>query len=179
MKVVLTDRGVKTTIKKLQDHLNIPRLSRSIGNICLAAVQRNFLAGGRSKSGATGVWPGLKPSTLLMRRGKSGAKPLQDTRALMNGIHPEYTGNKITIATGGQVYDAIQHFGGTTHPQVTMKMIWFMWGQYSRTLDDMFANIASKARGTKLTVKIPPRPYLMVTDGDVAEIKHTVLNFQP
>jgi phage gpG-like protein len=177
MRIAVKEKNITATLTKLQNHLEISKLSRSIANIALAGVQRNFIAGGRTTSGASGAWPKLAASTLQMRRGKTGAKPLQDTRALMNGIHPEFSGNKITIATGGQVYDAIQHFGGTTRPTVTLKMISFMWNKWQDTRFDMFANIASKARGTKLTVKIPPRPYLMITDGDIAEIKHTVLNF--
>lgn len=167
---------VQAALNRWSKHAEIPPLVRSIGNICLAAVVRNFAAGGRSETGASGTWPKLKPSTLLMRRGKSGAKPLQDTRALMNGIHPESSGNKIVIATAGQPYDAIHHFGGTTHPTVTDKMKGFMWHKAKET-GRMFSAIANIARGEKLTVKILARPYMMLTQSDIAEIEHTVLNY--
>lgn len=182
MRVVIREDTITATLKKLQEHLNVPKLARSIANIALAAVQRNFIAGGRSKSGAGGTWPPLAQSTLLMRRqgkGSGGTKTLQDTRALMNGIHPEFIPKGVTIATAGQPYDAIQHFGGVTRPRVTLKSIAFMWGQYTRTLNDMFAAIASKAPMTKLNVVIPPRPYLMLTDPDRQEISDLVLNFKP
>lgn len=179
MRVTFKDLGVKELLGRIKEHMQVDRLSRSIANIALAGVQRNFIAGGRSKSGAAGVWPPLKESTLLMRRGKGGgARPLQDTRALMNGIHPEFIPKGVTIATAGQPYDAIQHFGGVTRPRVTFKSIAFMWGQYTRTLNDLFAAIASKAPMTKLTVPIPPRPYLMLTEVEWAEIDHAVLNFK-
>jgi phage gpG-like protein len=186
MKLHIKDVNVTATLKKLEKHLQVSGMLRSIGNIALAAVSRNFISGGRTKSGGVHAWQPLAESTLLMRRsggksksGQGGAAPLQDTRALMNGIHGEYAGNKIKIATAGQPYAAIHQFGGTTRPRVTMKMIAFMWEKYTETRADMFANIASKARGTKLTVKLPARPYLMLTDPDRAEIKDFVLRFKP
>ncbi len=179
MRVIFKDLGVKELLGRIKEHLQVDRLARSIANIALAGVQRNFIAGGRSKSGAGGAWPPLKESTLLTRRGHGGgARPLQDTRALMNGIHPEFIPKGVTIATAGQPQDAILHFGGVTHPRVTLKSIGFMWWQYSRTLNDMFAAMASKAPGTKLNVTIPPRPYLMLTEPDWDEINHAVLNFK-
>jgi len=166
-------------LKALEAKLEPTTLQRRIGIVALAGVLRNFQYSGRSKSGGTGTWAPLAKSTQALRRqgkGGGGNKPLRNTGLLMSGIHIEPSGKDVAIATSDQTskYAGILHFGGVTHPRVSLKMIGFMWNAWQKTRFDMFANIASKRVGTRLNVKIPARPYMMVTSSDIEEMKMAV-----
>jgi len=146
MRIIVQENTISKTIKRLGEFIEIPQVQKQIGVIALAGVLRNFKAGGRSESGAKGVWPPLKnPSK---RRGGSSAKRLQDTRVLLNGIHPEFPHKKVEISTSDQAskYAAPQHFGFTG------------------------------GRGRK--TKVPASPYMMLTDSDVREMNGIYKKFK-
>ena len=82
------------------------------------------------------------------------------------------TTTSVTIGTKVK-YAAIQNFGGTTHPQITAKMRRFAWSQYHKTGDIFWRNLAT-TKQSKLTVKIPARPFIKVTPALKREIREFV-----
>ncbi|MBU2527668.1 MAG: phage virion morphogenesis protein [Bacteroidetes bacterium] len=148
MRIVVQENTISKTIKRLGEFIGVPQVQKQIGVIALAGVLRNFKSGGRSQSGGKGTWKPLAASTIKRRRGGSST-PLRDTGILMNGIHPEFPGNRVEISTADQAskYAAHQHYGS--------KPAWAIRG-----------------------LKIPARPYMMITDSDVREMNGIYKKFK-
>lgn len=175
MRITVKENTISKTLKALGQSIELPKIKRRLGVIGLADVLRNFKEGGRPDK-----WKALAGSTLVtkaLRGGRSSLSPmpLQDSRVLVNGIHFEdLTPMKFAISTSDEAsrYAAIQHKGGTTHPRVTAKMIGFFWWKYKQSGFKTFKSIALTKLST-LTVKIPARPYMLITADGFAEMGRT------
>jgi phage gpG-like protein len=148
MRITVRENTIGKTIRRLGEFISVPQVQKQIAVIALAGIQRNFKYGGRSKSGAKGVWPPLKTKTILRRR-RGSSVPLQDARVLMNGIHSEFHGKNVEIATSNQAskYAAHQHFGS--------KKSWWSRG-----------------------LRLPARRYMMLTNGDIREMNSIYKKFK-
>ncbi len=70
------------------------------------------------------------------------------------------SGSIVSTTIGSDViYARIQELGGTTHPNVTDRMRKFSWFMFMKTKDDKWKRMALTKKN-RLTIKIPPRPYL-------------------
>lgn len=173
MKIVIQENTLSKTASALEKHLEIPSVQRQIAVIALAGVQRNFKYQGRSKTGGTGVWPRHSELTKKWRRQGKGVgsnQILRDKGVLLNGIHPEFKGNKVEISTSNQAakYAAIQHYGGTTPGSPPIKARQRAFFHYR----GVHLKSETIARG----IKIPARPYMCLCDSDVREMESTLAN---
>jgi len=145
-----------------------PALS-AVGALVRESIRTNFAQGGR-------------PAPWKEVKGRKG-QPLRDTGRLMNSITRKVTGSEVRVGTNA-VYAAVQHFGarkgsfGTFSQQVKphMRMVRQVFG---RELPfPVWAKVGSHTRRTKLPWgDIPARPFMMVQDEDLVEIRETLTNW--
>jgi phage gpG-like protein len=148
MRIIVQENTIAKTLKKLSEFIDVPQVQKQIGVVALAGVLRNFKAGGRSESGAKGTWKPLANSTKKRRR-RGSSVPLRDTGVLVNGIHPEFHGKNIEISTSDQASKYAAH-----------------------------QHFGSKPEWASRGLRIPARPYLMVTDSDVREMNGIYKKFK-
>lgn len=142
-------------IAKAQD---LTPVMNEIAGEMLYAVERNFDEEGRPK------WPKLKPSTLAQRakEGKEGGKILQRSGRLAASITKYSDGNQAIVGTN-VVYAAIHQMGGEIPArEITPKNkeALFWPGALHPVKKVKFPG-----------AKIPARPFLQLTDGDMDNIK--------
>jgi len=119
-----------------------------IGNIALTSIQRNFEEGGRPKK-----WTPLSEYT-RRERTEEGYWPGQILvregirGGLLSSIYPQAFGDRVVL-TARKVYAAAQHFGAE------------------------FVTWKAGRKGGR-TVKIPPRPFMMLQREDWPEIRHAL-----
>lgn len=109
-----------------------------------------------------------------MRLKYGSHKPLVKSGALMNSVTYRFTENSATIEAGaGLPYASIQNFGGITHPTVTKKMLGYLFGV-------VFKGKKRKGKstgltiGSKMTIRIPARPFMVLQDEDIKYIKERI-----
>lgn len=145
-----------------------PALS-AVGALIRESIRTNFTRGGRP-----GPWAALKN-----RKGQ----PLRDTGRLMNSITRRVTDHEVRVGTNA-VYAAVHHFGARkgsfgvfTHQvkphqrQVTQA--------FGRKLNSPVLAMVS-AHGRKVALPrgdIPARPFMLVQDEDLVEIRSVLTNW--
>lgn len=170
--VKVTKIRLDRKISKLQRRAKntIPLMAEIAGDM-MDAVEENFEKEGRPK------WKKLAPSTLNHRKKANLNGPiLQPGRAGGLASSINYRHGKTFSAVGtNKKYAAIHHFGGTVkHPGGTPYIV-----------TDKGATFLKKdgnyPKNTKFTepheIKIPARPFLKLTDGDVKQIENRVGRF--
>jgi phage virion morphogenesis protein len=102
--VKIKDRGVKELLEKLQRrHGNLGPVMKTIGEIVVTSINRNFEEGGRPK------WKRLAKATI---RAKKHAKPLIKEGLLMGSIKRKAYKDRVVIGPDAFPHAAIHQFGG-------------------------------------------------------------------
>ncbi|WP_253566523.1 phage virion morphogenesis protein [Burkholderia cenocepacia] len=150
-----------------------------ISESMMGAVEENFAQQGRPK------WLGLSPKTLKRRREEAGTgKILQRSGRLAGSVVPSHDATSARVGTN-VVYAAIHQFGGSIqrHPMSGyVRLRKDRNGMLLRQADHphlaMFAKNGHKrvkvvkwTRTQGWTIKIPARPFLMLTEADNVEIE--------
>jgi len=170
--------------KRLKD-LTLP--NRVIGELSLRSIRKNFRVGGRPKK-----W---KPS----RRKLTGHKTLINTTALMRSISARPEKDKLTIGTN-KIYAPLMHYGGTVRAKnakfltipIGLTPLQMRQGLRARDFKNTFIAksrfssliIFQKEAGgvkplflLKPSVRIVPRPFLMLQKRDKNEFSAIYLNY--
>ncbi|EON13079.1 phage virion morphogenesis protein [Pandoraea sp. SD6-2] len=149
------------------------------------AVETNFAAQGRPK------WLGLSPKTLRNRREAAGSgKILQLSGRLAASIVPRHDATTARVGTN-VVYAAIHQFGGSIerHPmsgyvRLRKDRNGALLRQQGHKHLAVFAKDSHKrvkvvkwTRSQGWTIKIPARPFLVLTESDCLGIEGTVSDF--
>jgi len=198
--IYLEDAGVQQLLRRLQQRmLNLKRPMDEIGQIITASVEKNFAAGGRWSGtvgqvmGGSEQWRPLKPST-IRKRTKARTWPGKILQVSAGGlaasIAAKATEDSVTVGTN-KVYAAPHQFGAT----ISMKgrngsirlrtdtkgnllrqaregklrnLAVFAKGHHKRAVERSFS-------GKDYTIDIPARPYLVVQEEDLTEIRAAIL----
>lgn len=140
---------------------NLRQLMGALAEDMMSAVENNFAAEGRPAK-----WPKLHPGTIEDRQKKGywPGKILQRTGQLLASIHPEYNASEAIVGTN-KIYAAIHQFGGQTKAHVI------------RAKNKKFLAFRGKDGGMVFRrsvnhpgSKIPARPFLSLTDDDMANV---------
>lgn len=150
-----------------------------IAESMMGAVEENFAQQGRPK------WLGLSPKTLKRRREEAGTgKILQRSGRLAASVTPKHDATSARVGTN-VVYAAIHQFGGSIqrHPMSGfVRLRKDRNGMLLRQADHphlaVFAKNGHKrvktvkwTRTQGWTIKIPARPFLVLTEADNVEIE--------
>lgn len=143
------------------------------------AIEENFAQQGRPR------WLGLKPSTVKRRRGEAGSeKILTRSGHLANSFSKIHDAAMARISTN-VVYAAIHQFGGSIqrHPMSGMvRLRKDRNGMLLRQADHPHLAVFAKSGHKRVkvvkwtrtqgwTIKIPARPFLVLTEADNVEIE--------
>lgn len=162
---------------------NATPLMKAIAGIMGNAVEENFIREGRPK------WLGLKPSTLQQRIGQQlkpgrgvfksgawsialgqramqGAKILQHSGRLAASIQQTWDGSTAQVGTN-VVYARIHNFGGTTKAHTIEP----------KNKKALAFNGHIVKRVNHPGSVIPARPFLMLTDSDIAQVEDVVQDY--
>lgn len=154
LNVRVDDARVIAALAQAATHTaNTAPLMREIAGIMKQEVEDNFEAGGRP------AWAPLSPRTIEQRR-KEGTWPGQilnrsGASGLLGSITESATETTAVVGTN-KVYGAIQHFGG----------------EIQRT-----AKAGKKRKKGSYTIKLPARPYLMLSAEGIQEILDAIGRF--
>lgn len=130
-------------------------LMRSIAGIMADATEENFAQEGRPK------WLGIQPNPR-----RAGGKILQDSGRLAASIVSSSDNDGAVVGTNVK-YAAIHQFGGQTRAHLIKprnKKALAFGGKVMKQVNHPGSNI-------------PARPFLLLTDDDVAEVEMTVENY--
>lgn len=147
-----------TLIEMMKDRsIHMKPVLAAVGNLAVKSVKQNFREGGRPER-----WiPSNKPK----------GKTLVGTGALQRGIHYKVDEDGVTIMTGRQKYAAIHHFGGTTKPHVIR-------AKNARAIPlNIGGMLIFRKSVNHPGSKIPARPYMLLQDEDVKNIKDMFMKF--
>ncbi|MCA8058127.1 phage virion morphogenesis protein [Burkholderia cepacia] len=143
------------------------------------AVEENFAQQGRPR------WLGLKPSTVKRRRGEAGSeKILTRSGHLVSSFSKIHDATMARISTN-VVYAAIHQFGGSIqrHPMSGLvRLRKDRNGMLLRQADHPHLAVFAKSGHKRVkvvkwtrtqgwTIKIPARPFLVLTEADNVEIE--------
>ncbi len=149
--VKINSEPLDATLEKLVDACqNREPLMRNLSEQLHDCVMENFEQEGR---------PSWKPIT---REGKI----LQDTGRLKSSISPEYDNDSAKVGTN-VVYAAIHQHGGKTSPHVIRpkhKKALAFGGRVVKSVNHPGSDI-------------PARPFLSVTDEDIADLQETIEDY--
>ncbi|MCQ2063718.1 MAG: phage virion morphogenesis protein [Fibrobacter sp.] len=154
----IDDKQFEVYVRMMKERSeNLKPVLAAAGNLAVKSVKQNFREGGRPER-----WI---PSNKLK------GKTLVGTGALQRRIHYKVDEDGVTIMTGRQKYAAIHHFGGTTKPHVIR----------SKNARAIPLNIGGMLIFRKSVnhpgSKIPARPYMLLQDEDVKNIKDMFMKF--
>ncbi|MGS1019194.1 phage virion morphogenesis protein [Burkholderia glumae] len=151
----------------------------------MGAVEENFEQQGRPK------WLGLSRKTLKRRREAAGAgKILQRTGRLASSVSQSHDATSARVGTN-VVYAAIHQFGGTIQRHPMSGYVRLRKGRDGMLLrqanhprlavfaknSHKLAKVVKWTRSTGWTIKIPARPFLVLTESDSVKIETEVTAF--
>lgn len=149
---------------------DLSRAMSAIAAYMLTATQRHF----ETETGPDGKWPRLKPRTAarrIGRRRRGTANILRVTNRLYSSVTPDSGPDFAAVGTN-LVYAAIHQFGGTIERQARQQDVNLSLGKGRRR----FVKAGTRRKETRRvqlgahSITIPARPYLYLTEGDMAEI---------
>jgi len=124
MKIKVTKDTISPKLAKLKTKLQMRNLGRSIGNIALADILRNFKTKGRNIGKR---WEPLSSATFIL--GRKGSVPLRNTGAMMNAIHNKILDKSIEVRSntvkGGVDIAAVHHYGVKPYTPSAKQRAWF------------------------------------------------------
>ncbi|MDN3578704.1 phage virion morphogenesis protein [Chitinimonas viridis] len=162
---------------------NLAPVMRALREVMQDAVEQNFAQGGRP------AWQGLSAKTLKRRPDRVGGKVLTDSARLRNSITAQSDRDTAMVGTNVK-YAAIHQFGGTINHaarsgwvrhRTDAKGNLLRQGKNGRLL--VFAKDSHKrVKVTRYTsegwqVKMPARPFLVLTEVDASEMEATVSEY--
>lgn len=128
---------------------------KQIAKLMEDSIRQNFIEGGR-------------PSTWQLT--KEGGNPFYPLGKLYNSIRSISDKNSATAWAGdGLIYARRQQLGGYANVPITEKSRSFFWMMFFRTKDYKWKWMALTQRSVFM-VYIPPRPYVMFQQEDIAKI---------
>ena len=156
----IDDREFENLIKAMNyQGIHLKPVLAAVGNLVVKSVKRNFIEGGRPDKWTQSNKP--KGMTLI------------GTGALMRSIHYKLDsdGNAVTIMTGPQKYAAIHQFGGTTAPHEIK-------AKNRRALQFTVGGVTLYRKKVHHPgSNIPARPYMLLQDEDIENIKKVMLEY--
>lgn len=164
--IELPYRPVVAALRQLLDNLQERReLMGELAGIMTRSTQLNFAEGGRP-----GRWADLHPGTKEARR-KQGTWPGQilvrsGAGGLASSIQADWDDNQAVAGTN-KAYAAIHQFGGTTRPHVIKP-------RDKRAL--AFGGVIVRQVNHPGS-RIPARPFLALTDGDLDDMLEVTEDF--
>ena len=168
--LTIDDEQVRRLLAQIAERgTNLQPALSAVGALVKESIRTNFAQGGR-----------LTPWQAIKNR---DGQPLRDTGRLMNSITRQVTEREVTVGTN-VVYAAVHHFGakkgsfGTV--TATVK-------PHTRLINQVFGKRLAKAKqisvgGHQRTMRlpwgdIPARPFMLVQDDDLVEIKDILTNY--
>ncbi|RQZ74807.1 MULTISPECIES: phage virion morphogenesis protein [Burkholderia] len=164
---------------------NATPLMGLVSEMMWGAVEENFEQQGRPK------WLGLSPKT-WKRRGEApgGGKILSRSGRLAGSMSKSYDAMSARVGTN-VVYAAIHQFGGTIERHPMSGYVRLRKGKDGMLLrqanhprlavfaknSHKLAKVVKWTRSTGWTIKIPARPFLMLTESDNVNIESEVTGF--
>jgi phage gpG-like protein len=153
---------------------------KDIETVISSSIARNFKEGGRFGNeilgGGSNKW---KPS---IRSTNQSGETLRDTGILRNSISVDVkqVGNGLQIQLkSGTNYSAIHNFGGIIKRAASSKI--YIQNRFSRgPKKGKFKKGTTSGRGTtngSYTISMPARPFLVIQDEDILEIKDLIMEF--
>ncbi|WP_124076149.1 phage virion morphogenesis protein [Burkholderia gladioli] len=151
----------------------------------MGAVEENFEQQGRPK------WLGLSPKTWKRRREAAGTgKILQRSGRLLSSMSKSHDATSARVGTN-VVYAAIHQFGGTIERHPVSGYVRLRKGRDGMLLrqanhprlavfaknSHKLAKVVKWTRSTGWTIKIPARPFLVLTESDSVKIETEVTAF--
>jgi len=165
------DPALMSLLKKVE---NREPLMRIIAGIMLDDVHENFEQQGRPP------WRALSEKTINDRRAKGywPGKILQRTGQLLKSITPKADNNSAQVGTNKN-YAAIHQFGGEINQAARQNL--YIQSRYSRgKKKGKFKKGTEFGKGLEFkarTIKVPPRPFLVLSDSALKEIEDEIKKF--
>lgn len=157
--------------KVLNKIQNREPLLRNISGIMLDDVHENFEQEGRP------AWRALSEKTIKDRQSKGywPGKILQRTGQLLKSIISKYDNNSAQVGTNKN-YAALHQFGGTINQAARQNL--FIHSRYTKgNKKGKFKKGTEFGQGSAIkahTIKVPPRPFLVLSDSALKEIEDEV-----
>ncbi|NLO90706.1 MAG: phage virion morphogenesis protein [Elusimicrobia bacterium] len=166
LKIKVDIQPVQTFLKAMGGKLQNRRpFLREVKDIMQSAVEENFEQEGRPK------WQPLKPATIKARGNKGDGKILQVSGQLARSIVGRYDNDEALVGTNLR-YARIHQMGGTVkHEARTGVVTYFRRAGNGRQFSsEKRAHFGMKVNHPSYNVKIPARPFLMLTDKEKSAI---------
>ncbi|MBN1104749.1 MAG: phage virion morphogenesis protein [Deltaproteobacteria bacterium] len=167
IEVRVDDTELKEILATLQKRMgDMTPFMKTVAQIGRTSVVRNFEKGGRPK------WPALKPSTLKKKKGGRVLVTQGFAGGLMGSITGKAYSDRAEIGTN-KIYGAVHQFGAKK-------------GSFGKVTVARKAGSAGRSGGTlyskpwQMNVPwgdIPARPFLVLQDEDIDEIRAEAINY--
>lgn len=182
VEIEVRDQGIRELLGELRRKSeDLTEVMETIGTLIFRSVEKNFAAEGRwsvvnSFIGGSRKWDQLKPSTVA-RRKKMGKGPhpiLQVSGGLAASVQTlQVTKDSVVVGTNKE-YAAMHQFGAKKGELGTIRA---RIAEHMRTGK---SGTKHKVRAHDRTVQVPwgdvpARPFLVVQEEDLAEIRETIL----
>ena len=157
IKMTIDDREINRLLRRLRRKMgDLTPVMEEIGELIVSSVQENFNRGGRyskpgSWRGGNKKWKELAPSTIKERK--------------RLGYYDKDTDSCEILVRTGELKDSITYDAGKDYVTVGTDKVYAAIHQFG-----------GKA-GRKHAAKIPARPFLVVQDDDLEEIKEIILDY--
>lgn len=164
--------------RELNKGRDLTPLMREISGILEDSTESNFAAQGRP------AWPDLAPSTkrVRARKGKWPGQILQQSGQLASSIETDYSAMSAWAGTN-KAYAAIQQLGGTIRQYARSQRTYWRVNEQTGEIGHRFvtkrrSNFSQWVTIGDHQIKIPARPYLHLTEGDLEKIGQAVTRFE-
>lgn len=187
MNIQVRVRGLNDTMNLLKRELSdVSSFLPAVAEVVAGAIEENFQRSGRYNGtsdffgGGTQQWKTLSSTTIEQRKRK-GYVPvniLRQTGQLASSVTVTPAGASITISSN-KAYAAIHQFGGTIKQSIRIsdRMRKYFWARYFSTGEERFKWMAlTKKQVINRTIRVPARPFITLTEGDIQEIQDTIVD---
>lgn len=165
IKITVDDTGVKLLFERLQKKMSdMTPVMQEVGEIVRTSVVRNFEVGGRYSEagnwrGGSRTWKPLSIATLFA--GKKGRFVTKSGR-YKKGVE-EKLKNRAILVKEGHLLDSIKWKASSDKVEIGTNKVYASIHQLGGPA------------GRELKVNIPARPFMVVQDEDISEIKRAIL----
>lgn len=177
IKISVADRNTLVKLNKLRKNLvNLKPVMTEVAGEMLDAVEENF----KTEGAAIGKpWKPLSPARIKqrMKQGTWPGKILQVSQGgLANSITSSATNTEAVISTN-KAYAAIHHFGGTIQRSRVIHFKSYKRGKFKGKTLFSKAGKATFGQKVAVTVNIPERPFMEISDSIFVKIKTIIGSF--
>lgn len=168
-KITVDDREVKKLLGQLQKKVtDMTPVMQEIGEIVRTSVIKNFEAGGRyseegSWRGGSKTWRPLSVATLFAER---KSKFVTKGGRYKKGVEERFKNRRILIGPGSggtRLMDSIKSKAAKDRVEIGTNVVYAAIHQFG----------GPAGRGLK--VRIPARPFMVIQDEDLSQIKRAIL----